>query len=232
MSALDAVFGLGEKVDAATSGAKRAAQRFSRVFGQLRSGAGGSDTWRRTLTEFVVIAVLLAIPSKLIWDIRDSSLAYIANTKAERAATQAQIAQGKALLNKSTSYKTLLAQDAVKVPKTVGYSQILSTLTTLAGRSGVALDTVSAASKKPAPIAGAVYEWTVDATITGPLSRIQSYIDELQAEPRLYQVTQAQIAVAGVGASAASSHTATSTPTSFNGSIDNAVLTIGVESLS
>ena len=232
MSVLDAAFGLGGKVDAATSGAKRAAQRFSRGFGQVRSGARGSDTWRRGLTEFVVIAILLAIPSKLIWDMRDSSLAYIANTKAERAATQAQIAQGKALLQKADIYKALQAQYALKVPKTVGYSQILSTLTTLAGRSGVELDTVSAASKKPSPIAGAVYEWTVNATITGPLSQIQSYIDELQSEPRLYQVTQAQVAVAGVGASAASPHVNTSTQTSFNGSIDNAVLTIGVESLS
>ena len=206
--------------------------------GKAESRGAGLGAAKGALTEFLVIAILLAIPSKIIWDMRDSSLRYIASTKAERAATQAQIAQGRALLTKTAKYKGLLAQEAVQVPKTVEYSQVVSTITTLAEHNGVELDTVSAPSKRPSPLvagpgAGAVYEWTVDATITGPLPQIQSYIDALQAEPRLYQVTQAQLGVAGVGTGAgAKPAVGTGAAPTFQGSIDTAILAIDVESLS
>ena len=237
MSAFDVVSGIGNKADAVSSGVKRLfADRAAGGKGQsqaMQGGAVGSGAGRRALTEFVVVALLLAIPSKIIWGIRDGDLAYIANTQAHRAAVQEQISQGRSLLSKEGSYKALQAQDSLKVPKSVGYSGIVSTLTTLAGRTGVELVTVSAPSKRPAPIAGSVYQWTVITTITGSFPAIQSYIDALQGEPRLYQVTQAQIGVAsvgattaGAGAGAATGHTQT-----FSGSIDNAVLTLDVETL-
>lgn len=251
MSVFQGVSGLGNTADVVSSsikkflgdripGAKGQRERTqeqgqtARGRGRLVQGALSlrSGTGKRVLTEFVVIAFVLAIPSKIIWSIRDANLAYIANTHAQRAAVKEQVAQGKALVAKEGSYKALEAQDALKVPKAVGYSGIVNTLTTLAGRTGVQLVTVSAPSKKPAPIKGSVYQWTVNATITGSFPAIQSYIDSLQSEPRLYQVQQVQIGVAsfgasgGVGGGAAAAHVQT-----FSGGIDNAVLAINVESL-
>jgi hypothetical protein len=179
-----------------------------------------------------VIALVLAIPSKIIWSMRDANLAYIANTHAQRAAVQEQLAQGKALSLKEKTYKSLGIQDALKIPMSIGYSGIVNTLTTLAGRTGVELVTVSAPSKKPAPIAGSVYQWTINATITGSFPAIQSYIDALQSEPRLYQVQQVQIGAASVGAGGGvSAGAATGHAQSFSGGIDNAVLAVNVETL-
>jgi len=245
LSAFEAVADIGNKAEAVSSAVKRLFGNLmpkSKKEGQpMQVGTRGrsirsvgSGVGRRALTEFVVIALLLAIPSKIIWDMRSANLAYIANTHAQRAAVQEQIAQGQSLLPKLQSYKALQAQNLLKVPKGVGYSGIVSTLTTLAERTGVELVTVSAPSKRPAPIAGSVYQWTVNTTITGSFPAIQSYIDTLQSEPRLYQVTQVQIGVANAGSSAAAGPGGPGAAVhaqGFSGGIDNAVLTIDVETL-
>ncbi len=229
----------GNKVDAVSTAIKRLFARSESVkeSGQaVRSGSVRAGTGKRALTELMVIALLLAIPSKLIWDKRDANLAYIANTAAQRLAVQQQVAQGETLASQEASYKALELQNALKVPKTIGYSGIVSTLTALAGRMGVELVSVTAPSRRPDPIAGSVYQWTINVTITGSFPAIQSYIDTLQNEQRLYQVQQVQIGVAsggagggvasGAGPGAAAGHTQT-----FSGGIDNAVLAINVETV-
>lgn len=183
-----------------------------------------SREWKRVGIEMVVVLAILAIPSKIILDIRTSDLQYVSNTRATRVATANTIKRGQALQKNESQYKATQSQDALMIPQSVGYSSIVSTMTTIASDAGVTLISISAPGKVMTTIAGSVHEWSINATVEGTYAAIQSYINMVQNQPRLYQVQQVQIAVSTVGVSSGGAQT-------LGGQNDNAVVALDMESL-